>query len=69
MAALGILPTVRHADCIGSWLDVLRADKRTIVRAASAAPRAADHLLAFAPDGKPVEGNAETSDAVSASHS
>lgn len=24
-ASLGIVPTVRHADYIGSWLDVLRA--------------------------------------------
>jgi antirestriction protein ArdC len=46
-AALGIMPTVRHADYIGSWLDVLREDNRAIVRAASAASKAADFLLAF----------------------
>jgi antirestriction protein ArdC len=45
-AALGITPTVRHADYIGSWLEVLREDNRAIFRAASAATRAADWLLA-----------------------
>jgi antirestriction protein ArdC len=55
-ASLGIVPTVRHADYIGSWLEVLREDDRAIVRAASAASKAADYLLAFRPDAdKPVE--------------
>jgi antirestriction protein ArdC len=45
-ASLGIVPTVRHADYIAGWLDVLRADNRAIFRAASAASRAADWLLA-----------------------
>jgi antirestriction protein ArdC len=49
-ASLGIVPTVRHADYIGSWLEVLREDGRAIVRAASAASKAADYLLAFRPD-------------------
>jgi antirestriction protein ArdC len=48
-ASLGIVPTVRHADYVGSWLDVLRDDGRAIVRAASAASKAADYLLAFRP--------------------
>jgi antirestriction protein ArdC len=48
-ASLGIVPTVRHADYIGSWLEVLREDNRAIVRAASQASKAADWLLAFAP--------------------
>ncbi|MBI5128857.1 MAG: DUF1738 domain-containing protein [Rhodopseudomonas palustris] len=48
-ASLGIVPTVRHADYIGSWLDVLREDNRAVVRAASEASKAADFLLAFAP--------------------
>ena len=39
-ASLGIVPTVRHADYIGSWLEVVRDDDRAIVRAASAAPSA-----------------------------
>jgi antirestriction protein ArdC len=46
-AALGIAPTVRHADYLGSWLAVLRADSRAIFRAASQASKAADYLLAF----------------------
>lgn len=46
-ASLGIVPTVRHADYIGSWLDVLREDNRAIVRAASQASKAADWLLSF----------------------
>lgn len=45
-ASLGIAPTVRHADYIASWLDVLREDNRAIFRAASAATKAADWLLA-----------------------
>jgi antirestriction protein ArdC len=49
-ATLGIVPTVRHADYIGAWLEVLREDDRAIVRAASAASKAADYLLAFRPD-------------------
>ncbi|MDP1671121.1 MAG: zincin-like metallopeptidase domain-containing protein, partial [Alphaproteobacteria bacterium] len=49
-ASLGITPTVRHADYIGSWLEVLRGDDRAIVRAASAASKAADYLLAFQVD-------------------
>lgn len=50
-ATLGIVPTVRHADYIGSWLAVVREDNRAIVRAASAASKAADYLLAFRPGG------------------
>jgi antirestriction protein ArdC len=49
-ASLGIVPTVRHADYIGSWLEVLRDDDRAIVRAASAASKTADYLLAFRPE-------------------
>lgn len=45
-AALGIVPTVRHADYLASWLDVLREDNRAIFRAASQASKAADWLLA-----------------------
>jgi antirestriction protein ArdC len=48
-ATLGIVPTVRHADYIGSWLEVLREDNRAIVRAASQASKAADYLLGFLP--------------------
>lgn len=45
-AALGIRPTVRHADYLASWLTVIGGDPRAIVRAASAASKAADLLLA-----------------------
>ena len=48
-ASLGMIPTVRHADYIGSWLEVLREDNRAVVRAASAASKAADFLLGFLP--------------------
>ena len=48
-ASLGIVPTVRHADYIGSWLEVLREDNRAVVRAASAASMAADFLLGLLP--------------------
>ena len=48
-ASLGIVPTVRHADYIGSWLEVLREDNRAIVRAASQASKATDWLLGFTP--------------------
>jgi len=45
-ASLGIVPTVRHADYLASWLAVLREDNRAIFRAASAASKASDWLLA-----------------------
>ena len=55
-ASLDIVPTVRHADYVGSWLEVLREDDRAIIRAASAASKTADYLLAFqSDDSKPVE--------------
>ena len=49
-AALGITPTVRHADYIGAWLAIIREDARAILHAASAASKAADYLLAFRPE-------------------
>lgn len=49
-AALGIVPSVRHADYIGSWLEIIREDSRAILQAASAASKAADYLLAFRPE-------------------
>lgn len=45
-ASLGIVPTVRHADYLGAWLEVLREDNRAIFRAASMASKASDWLLA-----------------------
>jgi antirestriction protein ArdC len=53
-ASLGIVPTVRHADYIGSWLEVLREDNRAIVRAASSASKAADYILGFQPRADPL---------------
>jgi antirestriction protein ArdC len=47
-AALGIHPTVRHADYLGAWIEIMRADCRAIFQAASHASKAADYLLAFA---------------------
>jgi antirestriction protein ArdC len=59
-AALSITPTVRHADYLGAWLDVLKEDKRAIFKAASQASKAADFLLAFADDSSAnVTGHAE----------
>lgn len=49
-ASLGIVPTIRHADYVGAWLEVLREDNRAIVRAASQASKASDWLLGFLPD-------------------
>ena len=46
-ASLGIVPTVRHADYIGSWLTVLKDDKRLVFKAASLASKAADYILKF----------------------
>src|SRR6266849_743201 len=67
-ASLGIIPTVRHADYIGSWLEVLRADDRAIVRAASAASKAADYLLAFLPESNESASAVKTSNDLPASH-
>jgi antirestriction protein ArdC len=47
LSALGVVPTVRHADYLGAWIDLLTEQDRAIVRAASAASKAADYLLAF----------------------
>lgn len=46
-ASLSIAPTVRHADYLGSWLEVLKEDKRAIFNAASLASKAADFILVF----------------------
>lgn len=65
-ASLRIVPTVRHADYLGAWLEILREDKRAIFRAASLASKAADFILAFqqeaassvAPTAQPMEASA-----------
>lgn len=58
-AALGITPTVRHADYIGSWLEIIREDQRAILRAASAASKAADYLLAYRTSAEVEDGGVE----------
>lgn len=60
-ASLGIVPSVRHADYIGAWLSIMRADTRAIFKAASLASKAADYLLAFPP--LPADGAAHGGDA------
>jgi antirestriction protein ArdC len=65
-ASLGIVPTVRHADYVGCWLEVLREDDRAIVRAASAASKAADYLLAFRHDPNDLVDVIRTSDSLHA---
>ena len=46
-ASLSITPTVRHADYLGAWLEVLKEDNRAIFNAASLASKSADFILAF----------------------
>ncbi|MEQ1756170.1 MAG: zincin-like metallopeptidase domain-containing protein [Micropepsaceae bacterium] len=62
-ASLNIVPTVRHADYLGEWLSILREDSRAIFRAASAASKAADYLLAFRHVDQPAAGCAATEEA------
>ena len=59
-ASLAIRPTVRHADYLGAWLAVLREDERALFRAASAASKVADFLLAFASASAPGEPEGDT---------
>ena len=61
-ASLGIMPTVRHADYIASWLEVLREDNRAIVRAASQASKSADWILSHLPDNEASGTDADTID-------
>lgn len=44
-AELGIAPTVRHADFLGAWLGILKADNRAIFTAASLASKAANFVM------------------------
>jgi len=60
-AAMGIVPTVRHSDYIGAWIDTMREDSRAIIRAASQASKAADWILSFLPED---EQSADESEAV-----
>jgi len=62
-ASLNIAPTVRHADYLGEWLSLLREDSRAIFRAASAASKAADFLLAFRRGEQPATASESSDDA------
>ena len=44
-AHLGIDGRLQHAEYIGSWIDVLKSDKRAIITAASAAQKAFDFCV------------------------
>jgi len=44
-AELGVIPTVRHADYLGAWLEVLKGDNRAIFQAASLASKAASYVM------------------------
>jgi antirestriction protein ArdC len=46
-AELGIEGRLRHAEYIGGWLELLKADNRAVFAAASQASRAAEYLRAF----------------------
>jgi antirestriction protein ArdC len=46
-AELGVVPTVRHADYIGAWLEVLKGDNRAVFQAASHASKATSFILGF----------------------
>ncbi len=46
---LNLTPRADHAEYIGSWLRVLRNDKRAIFQAASYAQKATDYLHALQP--------------------
>jgi len=48
-------PTVRHADYLGSWLQVLKGDNRAIFQAASMASKAADFVMGRRDAGKGIE--------------
>lgn len=50
-AVLGLPCDVEnHASYLQSWLEVLREDSRAVFRAAAAAQKAADWMLALHPD-------------------
>jgi antirestriction protein ArdC len=44
-AELGVAPTVRHADYLGAWLEILKADNRAIFQAAFLASKAAEYVM------------------------
>jgi len=48
-----------HASYLQSWLDVLKTDKRAVFKAAAAAQKAADWMLALHPDFAPASPDAD----------
>jgi antirestriction protein ArdC len=44
-AELGVVPTVRDADYLGAWLEILKGDNRAIFQAASLASKAAEFVM------------------------
>lgn len=52
-AELGVAPTVRHADYLGAWLGILKADNRAIFQAASLASMAANFVMGRSPTERP----------------
>lgn len=62
-AVLGLPSDIEnHASYLQSWLDVLREDRRAIFRAAAAAQKAADWMLALHPDHARTTAEAGTED-------
>ena len=55
-AEFGVAPTVRHADYLGAWLEVLKAaDIPAIFQAASLASKAAEYVMGRASRASPSE--------------
>jgi antirestriction protein ArdC len=55
---LALSPRRDHADYIGSWLEVLKADKRFVFSAAAFAQKACDHLHGLQrPAGRSADGD------------
>jgi antirestriction protein ArdC len=48
-AELGVAPTVRHADYLGAWMEILMGDNRAIFQAASHASKAAEFVMGRLP--------------------
>jgi len=54
-----VAPTVRHADYLGAWLEVLKGDNRAIFQAASMASKAADFVMGRRENLRPKHGTPE----------
>lgn len=62
-APVGLAQTIRHADYIGGWIEPLQEDPEAVVRAASAASKACEFMLALDAEtaalDQPEQGDAE----------